>query len=118
VSCFLQHIINCGALIYELVRHADFSASQTRAQAAALIYLILRRNFQERGNVTRAKLQLTIATERMVNLIIKDTVSPSSVFNSSLSPLPALKYEVMLEIKTTTDSSHTLLTGAPCGPLT
>ncbi len=71
--------MHCGALIYEILRHTDFNAAQTRNQAATLIYVLLRRNFQERNNVSRSKLQLTIATERMVNLLIKDTTISSDV---------------------------------------
>jgi hypothetical protein len=79
----VQHIMNCGALMYEIIRHADFNSPQTRAQAATLIYVMLRRNFQERANIARAKLQLTIATERMVNLLIKDAVTASDVPTST-----------------------------------
>jgi hypothetical protein len=75
----VQHIMNCGALMYEIIRHADYNSPQVRAQAATLIYVMLRRNFQERGNVARAKLQLTIATERMVNVLMKDTVTSTDV---------------------------------------
>lgn len=67
--------MHCGALIYEILRHTDFNSAQTRAQATTLIYILLRRNFQERNNVARSKLQLTIATERMVNLLIKDSAT-------------------------------------------
>lgn len=71
--------MHCGALIYEILRHTDFNSQQTRNQAATLIYVLLRRNFQERNNVSRSKLQLTIATERMVNLLIKDSAVSSDV---------------------------------------
>ncbi|KAL6067850.1 Dedicator of cytokinesis protein 6 [Balamuthia mandrillaris] len=60
------HITNCGELTYEILRHCDFNSSAVRSHASAILYLMIRRNFQEKGNFSRMKLQITIATERMV----------------------------------------------------
>eukprot|EP01087_Luapelamoeba_hula_P013141 TRINITY_DN373_c1_g3_i4.p1 TRINITY_DN373_c1_g3~~TRINITY_DN373_c1_g3_i4.p1 ORF type:complete len:841 (+),score=126.50 TRINITY_DN373_c1_g3_i4:2132-4654(+) len=55
-----------GQLTYYILRHCNANNASVRSQATSLIYLMLRKNFQERNNISRMKLQMTIAVERMV----------------------------------------------------
>jgi len=66
VRTSVAHITNFGELTFGVLRHCDFENPQTRAMACSIAYLMMKKNFQERGNIARMKLQLTIGTERMV----------------------------------------------------
>lgn len=52
-------------LCYEILRYTDSVNAITRSEAGSLIYMMIKTNFQIRGNFSRTKLQSTIAISKL-----------------------------------------------------
>lgn len=64
----LFFITQCGELTYQVLRMICFEDEAVRSSALAILYIMLRRNFTERGNLGRMRLQVTIGAERVLSV--------------------------------------------------
>ncbi|KAL6049946.1 RasGEF domain-containing protein [Balamuthia mandrillaris] len=56
----------CEMLSYEILRHCNFRDVVIRTKASSLFFLLLKKNFEEMGHVSRMKVQSTVAVSRLV----------------------------------------------------
>ncbi len=63
---------NISELCQEVIKHMNFTTDSTRKQSAALLYLLMKKNFEADGNsFTRVKVQTTISLSKLVGKGIK-----------------------------------------------
>jgi hypothetical protein len=70
-----------GDLTYEVLRHCAFKHPATRGEATAILYLLMKTNYEEMKQFARMKLQATICISKLVGV---DLVKNDPVFHSSL----------------------------------
>ncbi|XP_074640781.1 dedicator of cytokinesis protein 7-like [Tubulanus polymorphus] len=56
----------CADLCLRLLKHCSSSISNTRSQASASLYLLMRQNFEIGNNFARVKMQVTMSLSRLV----------------------------------------------------
>ncbi|CAG0914598.1 unnamed protein product [Notodromas monacha] len=79
----------CGLLCYELLKACNSKLASTRSDAAAVLYLLMRSNFElsQRKSMTRVHLQTIIGVSRLLSEVVSLN---SPRFQESLSRLNSL----------------------------
>ncbi|ESP02458.1 hypothetical protein LOTGIDRAFT_199704 [Lottia gigantea] len=63
---FEEETEQCADLCLRLLRHCSSSVSNTRSQASASLYLLMRQNFELGNNFARVKMQVTMSLSSLV----------------------------------------------------
>ncbi|XP_058818404.1 dedicator of cytokinesis protein 9 isoform X2 [Topomyia yanbarensis] len=71
-ALFKGNAILCGQLVYELLKCCDSRLSSLRQEACAVLYLLMRSNFEFSGRkgLTRVHLQVIISVSQMIGNVI------------------------------------------------
>ena len=74
----------CGRLCYEVLRCCNSRLKTTRSEACALMYLMMRKNFEftQQKSFTRVHLQMIVSVSQLISDVV---VLSNSRFNESLS---------------------------------
>ncbi|XP_055642537.1 dedicator of cytokinesis protein 9 isoform X3 [Toxorhynchites rutilus septentrionalis] len=72
LALFKGNAILCGQLVYELLKCCDSRLSNLRQEACAVLYLLMRSNFEFSGRkgLTRVHLQVIISVSQMIGNVI------------------------------------------------
>ncbi|XP_055599906.1 dedicator of cytokinesis protein 9 isoform X2 [Uranotaenia lowii] len=72
LALFKGNAILCGQLVYELLKCCDSRLSNLRQEACAVLYLLMRSNFEfsNRKGLTRVHLQVIISVSQMIGNVI------------------------------------------------
>nr|XP_022315801.1 dedicator of cytokinesis protein 7-like isoform X2 [Crassostrea virginica] len=63
---FVEETEQCADLCLRLLRHCSSLISQTRAQASASLYMLMRQNYDLDNNFARVKMQVTMSLSKLV----------------------------------------------------
>ncbi|KAI0210276.1 Dedicator of cytokinesis protein 9 [Lamellibrachia satsuma] len=106
----------CGQLCYEILRCCNLRLTSTRREACALLYLLMRSNFEfsKRKNFTRVHLQMIISVSQLISAVVglsNSRFSESlSVINSYANNDKAIqKTSFPMEVKDLTKRIRTVL---------
>ncbi|XP_056020103.1 dedicator of cytokinesis protein 7-like isoform X2 [Ostrea edulis] len=63
---FVEETEQCADLCLRLLRHCSSLTSQTRSQASASLYMLMRQNYDLDNNFARVKMQVTMSLSKLV----------------------------------------------------
>jgi len=88
----------CEVLSFHCLRHLNFENAALRSKASAFFYLLIKKNYDEMGNISRMKLLSTVAISKLMGCI-------SHSQSSSRQHVLILQFHLLLELNASSRDS-------------